>query len=252
MQVNEVQVLHDIPASNQGLKKTLVVMQPTVLPWAGYFNLMYLSDDFVFFDDVQLEKRSWQTRNRLLLEGKTNWITVPVTHAGLQQKIFETQIAVSQFWIASVRKAFVRNYEKHPHFNEALEIMNFFLDHHSDNLSERNIATIRFIADRLTISTRTHLASEIGISGVRSDRLVKLCEHFKADIYLSPLGAKEYLEFDAFVQHSSSQLLFQNYVVNSYSQANSKEFVPYLSIIDVIANLGLQKTKSYISGNSKN
>ena len=230
----------------------LVVMQPTVLPWAGYFNLMHSADDFVFFDDVQLEKRSWQTRNRLLLEGKANWITVPVIHAGLKQKIYETQIVTSQFWISSVRKSFIRNYEKHAYFREALEILNFFLDHRSNNLSERNVATIKYIADRLQISTRIHIASEIGIGGVRSDRLVKLCDHFKADIYLSPAGAKDYLELDTFSEYSPSQLLLQNYVVNSYFQMNSKEFVPYLSILDVIANLGLKKTHIYVIGNSEN
>ena len=54
------------------------IMQPTYLPWAGYFNLISQVDRFVFLDDVQFEKQSWQTRNRILLQGEECLISVPV------------------------------------------------------------------------------------------------------------------------------------------------------------------------------
>jgi len=250
MQLTKHSPLQDALIDKKSLKRTMVVMQPTVLPWAGYFNLMHLADDFVFFDDVQLEKRSWQTRNRLLREGKAYWITLPIKHAGLNQKIFETWVATNHFWESSVRKSFGRNYGNHTHFHAALEILNFFLDCKCDNLADRNISTILFIADKLQIHTRIHRASEICIDGVRSDRLIKLCDYFKADIYLSPNGAKEYLELDDFARRSSSQLLFQNYDVLPYPQLNSNEFIPCLSIVDLIANLGIEKTYSYVIGNA--
>ena len=37
------------------------VMQPTFLPWAGYFRLAVNVDSFVFLDDAQLSRQSWQT-----------------------------------------------------------------------------------------------------------------------------------------------------------------------------------------------
>lgn len=40
------------------------IMQPTFLPWMGYFSMMSKVDLFVA-DDVQLAKRSWQVRNRI-------------------------------------------------------------------------------------------------------------------------------------------------------------------------------------------
>ncbi|MEM7600815.1 MAG: WbqC family protein, partial [Verrucomicrobiota bacterium] len=41
--------------------KTIAISQPTFLPWMGYFNLIAQADIFVFLDDVQYEKQSWQS-----------------------------------------------------------------------------------------------------------------------------------------------------------------------------------------------
>ena len=54
------------------------IMQPTYLPWAGYFGLMMLSDYFVFLDDVQFERRSWQQRNYIKNKKDIINLTVPV------------------------------------------------------------------------------------------------------------------------------------------------------------------------------
>ena len=231
---------------------TLVVMQPTVLPWAGYFHLLNMADDFVFYDDVQLEKRSWQTRNRLLLEGKPNWITLPVEHAGLDQKIKDTRVVLSEYSTANIYKSFARNYSKHEFYNDALDIIDHFISFKNNSLARRNESTIELIANHLNLNTRIHRASELGISGTRSDRLIELCKYFRADIYLSPLGASEYLSIDGFAARSQSKLIFQNFMASPYPQKNSKEFVPNLSIVDVIANLGWDKTRTYILGEKHN
>lgn len=225
---------------------TLVVMQPTVLPWAGYFNLMQRATDFVFYDDVQLEKQSWQTRNRLLLEGRANWITLPVVHAGLNQLISETKIAPRNIWVERVKKSFVRNYKKHPFYNDVVGVIELFLDNPNEKLATFNESIIEFIAQKLNIKTRIHRSSELNVEGKRSDRLIGLCSHFNAEVYLSPIGAREYLELDGFIERTSSELVFQNYLAKPYPQINSKEFVPHLSILDVIANLGWEQTRSYV------
>jgi hypothetical protein len=45
--------------------KTAAIMQPTLMPWLGYFALMDAVDIFIYLDDVQYVKRSWQSRNRI-------------------------------------------------------------------------------------------------------------------------------------------------------------------------------------------
>ena len=230
---------------------TLVVMQPTVLPWAGYFNLMYQADDFVFHDDIQLEKRSWQTRNRYLINGKAEWISVPIQHAGEKQLINETLTNIDKKWHDRTRQAFLRSYGKHDHFNDATEIMDYFLGYPTNRLSIRNEQTICFIAERLKIKPRVCRASEIDIDGKRSDKLIKLCHFFQSDIYLSPAGSGDYLIEDNFSERSPAELKLQQYEVRSYKQVGLQEFVSHLSIVDVVANLGWDKARNYVIGSSK-
>ena len=53
-------------------------MQPTYLPWIGYFALMNYVDKFVILDNVQFNKRSWQQRNKILSSTGPIWLSVPV------------------------------------------------------------------------------------------------------------------------------------------------------------------------------
>ena len=48
--------------------QSVAIMQPTYLPWAGYFALMDSVDTFVILDSVQFSKRSWQQRNQIKTE----------------------------------------------------------------------------------------------------------------------------------------------------------------------------------------
>ena len=57
-------------------KKTIAIMQPTFLPWLGYFYMIDKADEFVFLDNVQFDKRSWQQRNKIKTPNGDDWITV--------------------------------------------------------------------------------------------------------------------------------------------------------------------------------
>ena len=74
------------------------IMQPMYLPWAGYFNLIAAVDTFVFLDDVQLERQSWQTRNRILLGGKEVLLSVPTQRVPLDTPIELIALADATRW----------------------------------------------------------------------------------------------------------------------------------------------------------
>ena len=68
-------------------------MQPTYLPWIGYFDLIDRVDCFVFLDSVQFDRRSWQQRNRVLTTQGPRWVTVPVKSKGRRdQRICDVEI----------------------------------------------------------------------------------------------------------------------------------------------------------------
>lgn len=215
-------------------------MQPTYLPWIGYFALMDMADVFVFLDDVQLSKQSWQTRNRIKGEGgKELMLSVPVRHAGAQA-IKDVEVDGAH-WVAKHLKSFEQNYRKAPHFAEAMMLYEPILRSEPAKLCELNIALISGIADSLGITGKRVRSSQIAEkSADRRDRLVDICKKFGADTYLSPAGAAGYLtEEDGEAQFAAHgmTLLYQRYEHPTYPQVNGA-FLPYMCILDLIANVG--------------
>jgi len=233
-------------------KKCLVIMQPTFIPWAGYFELMLNSEEFVFLDDVQLEKQSWQTRNRLIINGKIHWLSVPVQHDNSKQLICDTKLLIDDIWRKKFLNSFLFNYKKHSFFDDAFEVFDYLINQSESKLSSFNINLIQFIKRRLNITSNTYLSSELAIGGNRTDRLISLCDHFNALEYLSPLGSLEYLQSDGFSNKTNTKLRFQNFSPIAYKQYGSAQFISHLSIIDVIANLGWLNTKKYLMGSYTN
>ena len=68
-----------------------VILQPFYLPWAGYFGMIDAADTFVFADDVQFSKQSWQCRNKIKIDNNPIWLSVPV-NTKFGQKINEVGI----------------------------------------------------------------------------------------------------------------------------------------------------------------
>ena len=48
----------------------IAISQPTYLPWQGYFALIDYVDEFIFLENIQFNKRSWQQRNKIINNGK--------------------------------------------------------------------------------------------------------------------------------------------------------------------------------------
>lgn len=222
-------------------------MQPTYLPWSGYFNLIARSDKFVFLDDVQYQKNSWHNRNQLLVNKSPHWVTVPIKHKSLSQTIKDSEIDQIQHWRRKHSFLIKNVYSKHPFFNDISDICSFLEEDNSKFLADLNIKLIRWFLDKLTIQTEIFLSSDIPSDGKRSSRLISILKHLMADTYLSPVGAMNYLQEDNFVGTSDINLLLQNFSPQPYQQYRHLLFESHLSIIDVVANLGWQGTRVYIS-----
>ncbi len=221
-------------------------MQPTYLPWPGYFNLILKSDSFIFLDDSQFQKNSWHNRNRILVSQKPHWITVPVMHNTLDQKINETKIVSTQAWAKKHCKLIKQTYCKHPFSSEILEITNLIDSQNFSSLSDLNTSLILWFLEKLKITTKIYFSSKLGIIGKRTQRIINMLEHLDADTYLSPIGAAEYLDSDRFSDLTTKKLEFQEFTSVPYSQHKNQNFQPFLSIIDIVANIGWESTKNYL------
>ena len=224
-------------------------MQPTFLPWIGYFKLISEVDIFIFFDDAQYSKSSWHNRNRLLVKNNINWLTLPIKKKSLNTSINNTTIDFTKDWKSMIISKIENAYQNHDFFNDLNFLKYFIMNFSGDSLGILNIDLIKLISNKMDISSSFKLASSFNIDSKRTDKIIEICILNHASEYVSPIGAKEYLKEDGNFIKSKIKLSFFDYKPKIYDQINQKEFVSHLSIIDLIANIGLKKSKEYLLNN---
>ena len=228
---------------------TLSIMQPTFLPWIGYFRLINISDHFVFLNDVQFEKQSWQSRNKIIINGTPKWVSINLVKSSLKSKINEIRYDNPSFSIKKIIKTFNQEYAKCDYKKDGLEVLNFLEDCHSNFLAETNIELIKFICKKFEFESKFYLSSDMKIDETRTNRIIKICDLINPRYYISTIGAKEYLNKDSFKNRSNIELKFFNYREKEYLQKNTKRFYNKQSIIDLISNLGWKNAKNYLNKN---
>lgn len=213
-------------------------MQPTYLPWLGYFDLMDQADVFVLYDDVQFDKRSWQQRNRIKSQDKELILTVPVSSKGkYHQKINQVEIISSENFADNHLKSISLNYRKSKYFDDYFPSLESIYKKNHRLLVELNQQLIDLLAKQLGIDTVIVVSSSYMASGIKADRLISLCTKLRADEYLSPAGAQSYLTSDSAFKQNDIKLRFQDYHHPIYTQQGD-EFIPYLSVLDLLFNHG--------------
>ena len=213
--------------------RTVAIHQPNYLPWIGYFQKIARSDVFVFLDDVEYSDRSWINRNRIKTPDGWTWLTVPVR--GSSGAIEDVQIAGDD-WREEHRKSLQQNYGKASAFDEVRALFDETYDRSWESLASLNVHLIRSIADRIGLECTFVRSSAIGVDATKTERIVRVCEELGADRYLSGTGARSYLERERF-DRASITLEYQSFEHPEYEQRFG-EFIPELSIVDVLANVG--------------
>ena len=220
------------------------IMQPTYLPWCGYFALMDSVEQFVLLDTVAFSKRSWQQRNRIKTPRGTLWLTVPVLSKGQRgQLISDVRIDESRNALTAHRKTIEHSYKKAPFFAAYADALFDILASPPARLVDLNFRLIKWLRGVLGIESELLCAStlikatdieELRRSDIRIERLARICEQVGADEYLSPPGSFEYVEQgqEAFTRRGIT-ISYHHYEHPIYDQSHSS-FVPYLSVIDLI------------------
>ena len=78
--------------------KRLGCIQPSYIPWRGYFHIIHRSDVFVFHEDIQYTKQDWRNRNRIKTERGLVWLTVPVIKETTRGNIIDALIDNRRLW----------------------------------------------------------------------------------------------------------------------------------------------------------
>lgn len=216
----------------------VAIMQPTYLPWLGYFGLMKSVDLFILLDSVQFARRSWQQRNQIKTANGPIWLTVPVLSKGKRdQLISEVEIDRSRDFPQSHQTALEVNYKKAPYFDAHAPQLLSLLGADNRHLADLTIGVIVWLRDALGITTPIRRSSEFEGVGAKAELLASLCDRVGATEYISPPGSKDYLdESDAFARRGMP-LHYFNFTHPEYSQRFG-DFLPHMSVIDLLFNCG--------------
>lgn len=225
--------------------KTVAISQSNYIPWIGYFDFISKADDFIFLDTVQFTKRDWRSRNKILIQEKEKWLSIPVnTKSKFKQKICETT-TVDDTWKSSHLQAIMNAYGKSiPDIDSKDLLEMLYLDETSNYLSKINQRFLTTILKRFQIHTNLSCASSYSnISNHKTERLVDLCVAAKATHYMVTPTSFNYLDPSIFDQAGIQLKIFEypNYL--QYRSTGSP--TSPLSIIDAIATLG-KNTQCYM------
>lgn len=219
------------------------IMQPTYLPWIGYFSLINAVEHFVFLDDVQLSKQSWQTRNRIIQNGSALWLSLNVNSKN--DTLMKDAQFSNNFWRAKHVRSIRQSYSNYSYFHELEDILHC-IDNGSNNLAEFNINLIKSIIHMLDIEVDFHVSSRLNVYGQRTDRLAYITKKLGCNTYVATAGSVDYMEEDGLSAFGDISIEPFNYNIVPYNQKKISSFVPQLSIVDAIANCGLIKVKHLI------
>lgn len=217
---------------------TVAIMQPTYLPWLGYFALMDRVDVFVFLDSVQFERRSWQQRNRIKGADGPQTLTVPVHKKGLRaQRIAEAQIDFAAGFPHKHVRAIKHCYARAPYFDRYSAELFVIMQRSCNQLVELTIGLIDWLAEQLGIASRCLRSGTLGAEGREADLLADICRRLEADCYVSPPGSMGYLANSDAFERLGIPVVYNEYDHPTYPQLHGT-FVSHMSVLDLMFNAG--------------
>lgn len=217
-----------------------VILQPSYIPWRGFFHQIQKADVFVFYDDVQFDKHGWRNRNRIKTPQGAEWLTIPVHskgHLAEQTPINEIQICWSMDWNQKQWRTLEQNYRKAPYFESYRPLIEPFYRRRDVLLADFVIDFTIALARALGLTKTEFLrSSTLGATGAKTDRLLKVLHKTGATHYISGPSARDYIEESKF-ERAGISLEFMTYNYPEYHQLYPP-FEPQLSILDLLFMTG--------------
>ena len=214
----------------------IAIMQPYIFPYLGYFQMIKAVDKFILLDDVNFIKRGWINRNRILINKQAFKITIPVLKASQNKKINQLQISDETVWREKLLSTIHMAYKKAPCFKSAFAVVEKAIECEEQNLSGFIYNSLVSFCDYLEVTTEIiPSSSHYPSKGLKAqDRIIDICVQAGGEKYVNAIGGRELYSFSSFQEKSIELNFFEMSADLSYVQFEEKNYVPFLSIIDVI------------------
>lgn len=233
----------------KNMSKTIMIHQPDFFPWLGFFHKFQLVDEFVLLDHsiVHSKNRTWLRRVKIIVNHEEQFISVPL------RKSKESFVPIKDLEINKDHKQFSNilltinlNYKNAPYFTEVFEYVKAYFDFESNSLQECNLNFIQDISRQLNIEIpKITKSSTLNVNNTSANMILEICKKVNADTFLLTAGANEYSNKKIFKKKNIGIKLHE-FDHPNYIHFNRREFIPGLSIIDPLMNLGFKKTRQIL------
>jgi WbqC-like protein family len=221
-----------------------VILQPSYIPWRGYFHLIRKCDLFIFRDDVQYDK-SWRNRNRIKTPNGLTWLTVPVhshghTNAPLRP-LREIEISYERDWVKRHLASLKESYRRAPFFDDIYATVKDALEARPAFLADLTIDLTTRLSSALGLQPHFRRASEVWSGGGKTDSIISILQRCGASSYITGPNTRGYIEVDKF-REAGIDLEFMRYAYPEYEQL----YPPYqegVSILDLLFMKGTDAPK---------
>lgn len=237
-----VEPFSNIPLSEPA--KRVAIVQSNYVPWIGYFDLIASVDEFIFYDDVQYTSRDWRNRNRIKTPQGAQWLTIPLT-GNRRGRICDMTIldpaCGQKHW-----KILAANYRRARCFDSTSRWLQPLFEEEWTSISRLNHRLIEAVCRVMNITTTLTHSSDYGAAGNRNGRLIELCRQAGAGVYVSGPRAAGYVDSEAFTR-GGLQIDWMRYGHYPPYRQLWGDFVPNLSILDILFNCGVETAAAMIS-----
>lgn len=210
-------------------------MQPYLFPYIGYFQLIKAVDKYIIYDDVNYIQRGWINRNRMLINGKAQFFTVPCNKSSQNKLINEIAVDLDHKTQKKLLMTFEHHYKKAPMFREVIGLISSAFNFEDRNLSNFLFNSVKLVCNYLNIKTPILKSSEnhsLNQGMTKADRLIDITIAEGADEYINAIGGQKLYNKEYFSSKGVHLGFLQTEAVE-YNQFGNN-FVPDLSIIDVM------------------
>jgi len=211
----------------------VAIMQPYFFPYIGYFQLLAAVDLFVLYDNIKYTKKGWINRNRMLRNGQDVMFSLPLKSDSDFLDVRDRELAAN-FDRDKLVGQFREAYRQAPYFAQTFGLVERVIRHEDANLFHYLYNALARTCEHLGIGTEIRLSSQLAIDHTlkSQEKVLALCEATGADVYVNAIGGVELYSKDVFGQ-KGIELKFLQPRPFEYAQFGA-EFVPWLSIIDVM------------------
>jgi hypothetical protein len=210
------------------------IMQPYLLPYIGYFQLIYAVDLFVLHDDVQWIKGGWINRNQILLEGKPLRWTLPISKKSSSALINQCKVAEHTDDKKHILRQIRNAYSRAPFFSEIMPMVTDIINYPEKNVAKYILNSLKRLADYLGLSTKLVMSSALkkddSLKG--QERVISMCSMLGATEYVNPIGGVSLYRKEDFKKAGIDLYFLQSGNIE-YPQFGDA-FVPSLSVIDAL------------------